>query len=118
MAIETGALVVGWNRAIVGRESAAAEAFATAVSYYEKQVKAGKLTSFEPYFLTAHGGDLNGFWILKGSHQNLEWIRSDEEFTDNLLRATHCLEGVGVIPAYTGAVIGDMMQRWMKTLPR
>lgn len=118
MAIETGALLVGWNRAISGREGVAAEAFAQTNAYFEKLQKNGKVTSFEPVFLQLHGGDFNGFWLVKGNHQNLDWIRTDEEFTELLLRANHCMTGVGVIPAYTGNNIQELMSRWVKTTPR
>lgn len=118
MTVETNALIIGWNRAVVGREAAAGECFATTVAYYEKLLKTGKITSYEPFFLAHHGGDFNGFFVLKGTNANLDWVRTDEEFVDNLLRANHCLTNVGVIPAYTGAGIQDMMTRWTKTIPR
>lgn len=119
MTIETNALVIGWNRAVPGREAAAGELFATTCAYYDKQVKAGKLTGWEPMFLSQHGGDFNGFFILRGTGANLDWIRSDDEFIENILRAGHCLENVGIIPAYSGMqVIQDMMTRWVKTVPR
>jgi DMSO reductase anchor subunit len=119
MAIETNTLVVGWNRAVSGREAAAGELFGATVGYYEKQVKAGKLTGWEPMFLTAHGGDFNGMFILRGTGANLDAIRQDEEFVELILRAQHCLENVGVIAAYSGMnVIQDMMMRWTKQIPR
>lgn len=118
MTVECNALIIGWNRAVVNREVAAAECFATTVAYYEKLQKTGKITSFEPFFLQAHGGDFNGFFVLKGTNANLDWVRTDEEFVDNLTRAQHCLTNVGVIPAYTGNTIQDMMARWTKSIPR
>lgn len=118
MALESNALIIGWNRAVVGREAAAGELFATTSAYYDKLQKSGKLTSWEPMFLQQHGGDLNGFFVLKGTSANLDAMRSDEEFVELILRAGHCLTNVGVIPAYTGASVMDMMTRWMKTVPR
>jgi hypothetical protein len=119
MAIETNTLVVGWNRAVPGREGAAAELFAGATAYYEKLQKAGRITAWEPLFLSQHGGDFNGFFVIRGTQTNLDWVRSDEEFVELILRAGHCLENVGVIPAYSGLnVIGDLMTRWTKSVPR
>lgn len=119
MAIETNALIIGWNCAVPGREAVAGELFATTSAYYDKQVKAGKLTSFEPMFLSQHGGDLNGFFILRGTRANLDTLRTEDEFVELVLRAGHCLQNVGVIPAYSGmATIQDMMTRWSKTVPR
>ncbi len=118
MTVETNALLIGWNRAVVGREAAAGELFATTVAYYEKLQKTGKITSYEPYFLTQHGGDLNGFFVLKGTGANLHAVQTDDEFVDLILRAQHCLTNVGVIPTYTGNTIQDMMTRWTKSIPR
>jgi hypothetical protein len=119
MTIETGALIMGWNRAVPGRENVAAELFTQVVGYYEKQVKANKLTGYEPMFLAQHGGDLNGFFILRGTHQNLSAMQTDDEFVELQLRATHCLQNYGLVPAYVGMpVIQDMMTRWTKTVPR
>ena len=103
---------------MTGREAAAAELFAASVAYYEKLQKSGKLASFEPFFLAPHGGDLNGFFLLKGTHQNLDWIRTDDGFMDLQLRAGHILEGLGLIQGYTGATINELMQRWIKSAPR
>ncbi len=117
--IEFGALVIGWNRAIPGREAAAGELFGSVTAYYDKQVKAGRLTGWEPIFLAQHGGDFNGFFLLRGTHANLDQIQRDEEFVENSLRASHCLENFGVIPAYVGqSSIQEMMTRWTKTIPR
>lgn len=118
MAIETGALIVGWNRAVPGREAQAAELFAQAMGYYEKIQKSGKLNGFENFFLTQHGGDFNGFTVLKGTHQNLASLQMDDEFVDIQIRAGHLLQNFGVIPAWTGKEVGEMMTRWTKHIPR
>lgn len=118
MTVESNALIIGWNRAVVNRESAAAECFASTVAYFEKLERNGKITSFDTVLLSQHGGDFNGFFVLKGTNADLDWVRSDEEFVDNIVRATHCLTNVGVIPGYTGVSVGDMMTRWTKSIPR
>jgi hypothetical protein len=118
MAIETQAFLFGWTRVNPGREALAGELFASTLGYWEKLQKAGKIASFEPVFLQAHGGDLNGFFFIKGTHAKLDAVKTDEEFVDLVLRAGHCLDGVGVIPAYTGNVVGEMMTRWTKSAPR
>jgi hypothetical protein len=119
MTIETNTLVIGWNRPTIGREGVAAELFANTQGYLEKQVKANKLTSFEPVFLEAHGGDFNGFWLVKGTHQQIDQLRREDEFVDIVMRALHCVDGFGVNGAYSGQqLIGEMMTRWTKQIPR
>jgi hypothetical protein len=119
MAIETNTLVIGWNRAVPGREHAAAELFGQVVGYYDKQQKSGKITSWEPMFLQQHGGDLNGFFVLKGTGANLDALRSDDEFIDIQMRAGLILQNFGVVPGYSGmATVQEMMTRWTKAIPR
>jgi hypothetical protein len=118
MGVENNAYIFGWNRPVTGREGVAAELFATTSAYFDKCQKSGKLESWEPVFLRAHGGDMNGFFFLRGTHANLEWVGNDTEFQEILMRAQHCLENVGFIPAYRGNVIQDAMALWTKAIPR
>ena len=115
--VQTNTVLFGWNRAIAGREGMAAELFAHAIGYYEKLKATSQLESYEPVFLNHHGGDLNGFFLLKGTHAQLDAMMSSDEFVDITMRADQYLSGVGVITGYTGNVVPDLMQRWMKTIP-
>ena len=119
MGIETNSFIFGWNRPVTGREGHAAELFATAVNYWEKQQKNGRIESYEPVFMQSHGGDLNGFFFIKGTYDNLNKLQTEDEFVDLLFRANHCLTGVGIIPCYRGNnTIQDAMTRWTKLIPR
>lgn len=118
MGFENNAYILGWNRPVVGRESVAAELFGTTIAYLDKCQKSGKVESWEPVFLRAHGGDLNGFFIIRGTHANLEWVNNDAEFQELFTRAMHCLENVGFIPAYRANAVQDVMTLWTKTIPR
>ena len=115
--VKSNAIVFGWNRAVPGRESLATELFASAVNFYETAKKQDKIESWEPIFLERHGGDFNGFFILRGTHEQLDTLQSTDEFRDLVLRADHLMQGIGVIEAYTGATIHEMMQRWTKAIP-
>jgi hypothetical protein len=115
--VQTNTVLFGWNRAIAGREGMAAELFTHVVSFYEKLKSTNQLESYEAVFLNRHGGDLNGFFLLKGTHAQLDSMLSSDEFVTITMRAEQYLDGVGVITGYTGALIPDLMQRWMKTIP-
>lgn len=115
--IQTNTIVFGWNRAIVGREGMAAELFAHTVNYFEKLRSTNNIESYEPVFLNSHGGDLNGFFLLKGTNVQLNTMKSSDEFVDIIVRAGLYLTNVGVIDGYTGTVVQDLMGRWTKALP-
>ena len=115
--VQSNALMFGWNQPLHGREGVAGELFAHTVSYFEKQKSTGKIENWQPVFLSRHGGDLNGFFLLTGTHAQLDTVVTSDEFVDIVMRAGHCLSNVGVIAGYTGNMIADVMARWTKSIP-
>jgi hypothetical protein len=109
-------LFLGWNRAVAGREQQALDLFNKGMEAYTKWQSEGKIESFEPVFLSTHGGDLNGFIMLKGEANKLNELREDEEFIDMVIQAEYCLEGFGVVPGYIGEDLMDMFARWSKLI--
>ena len=107
-------LFIGWNRAAVGREQEAIRLWQKAMEYYSKLQADGRIESFEPVILTAHGGDLNGFVILKGDAEKLSEIRREDTFIDLTIEAGYCLEGFGVVVGYVGDGLVDVFGRWSK----
>jgi hypothetical protein len=115
--VQSNAILFGWNSIVVGREGLAAELFAHTVNFFEKAKASNLIETFEPVFLSSHGGDLNGFFLIKGTHVQLDTLRSSDDFVDITLRAGMCLTNVGVIDSYVGSVVNEVMMRWMKSIP-
>ena len=109
-------LFMGWNRPVVGREQQAMELFQKVVEFYGKLQADGRIESFEPVILAAHGGDLNGFFLLKGEAQKLAELREDDAFVQIVIEAGYCLDGFGIIPGYIGEGLADVFSRWSKLL--
>ena len=112
------ALFLGWNRAVPGRENLAMQLFADGMALYAKLQKAGRIESFEPVLLSAHGGDLNGFVLLRGERQKLDQLRTDEEFMKFAFRAGYCLQGFGVVTAYLGNSIEKNLSTYRETIAK
>ena len=111
-------VMVGWNRGVAGREQEAIELFGESIGFYEAQKKAGNLTSYEPFFFDPHGGDLNGFMLLRGDRAKLDALTASDEFTAITMKAVICLEGVGVIRGVTGETVQKRMGMYMNALPK
>ena len=111
------ALIIGWNKAVVGREAQAQELFQSSLAFWGKQAKQGNIESFEPVFFQSHGGDMNGFIFIKGDPQKLDAIQHTDDYINLVLQAGLCLEGSGFIRGYHGQRLMDMMQRWGKLIP-
>jgi hypothetical protein len=118
MAIGNG-FIVGWNRAVVGREQDAVELFATVNNYYEARKKAGDITAYEHVFLQNHGGDFNGFTWVQGESTKIDTLLRSEEWLQIEARAMVCLQNLGVIRATSGADgIANIMRLYMAAIPR
>ena len=109
-------LFMGWNRPVVGREQQAAQLFQKATEFYTKLQADGRIESFETVLLSLHGGDLNGFVMLKGGAEKLAEVRRDDAFLDLLIEAGYCLEGFGLVVGYTGEGLTDVLSRWSKLI--
>ena len=111
-------LFVGWNRPVVGREQEAMQLWQKAMEYYSKLQADGRIESFEPVLLSAHGGDLNGFVMLKGDAEKLAEIRREDTFIDLTIEAGYCLDGFGIVVGYVGDGLTDVFGRWSKVVSR
>lgn len=109
--------IIGWKDVKPGREHHAAELYASTVAFYERKVREKIVESFEPVLLARHGGDLNGFFLVRGELDQLNRLRQSEEYLDFTARAVHCLESFGVVECYLGHGIQDLMTRWQKSTP-
>lgn len=115
---QTNTVVLGWNRVVTGREGHAAELFTTTTAWLDKQRATSRIESWEPVFLDRHGGDLNGFFLIKGTHAQIDAMLGSDDWQDLVMRGDHCLLGLGVITGHTGMpAITDLMQRWTKHIP-
>jgi hypothetical protein len=96
-------LFIGWGQVVRGRETEAMKTFNTTVEYFVGLQESGTIEGFEPVFLEPHGGDLNGFFLVRGEAEKLSALRVDVEFQAVLLRAGLIVENLGVVGAVTGA---------------
>jgi hypothetical protein len=103
-------LFIGWGEVVRGRESEAVELFNETLAYYQRLQEDGTIEGFDPVFLEPHGGDLNGFILIRGDAEKLASLRVSEEFTQFALRATLHVENFGIV----GADLAERLQRQME----
>ena len=99
-------LFIGWGQVVRGREKRALEVFNESVEYWGGLQGDGKIESFEVVLLTPHGGDLAGFALLRGSADQINALRIDEEFERRITRADLIVENQGVVDAALGEGLG------------
>jgi hypothetical protein len=85
------------------------ELFGESLRFLVGLVTAGRVASVEPFFLQPHGGDLEGFFIVRGDRAELNKIRSEDEFQRLQVRAQAVVQNFGVIEAITGEDLNKHM---------
>jgi hypothetical protein len=103
------ALFIGWSQVVRGREKKAFDVFNESVQYWGSLQADGKVDSMEIALLTPHGGELAGFVLLKGDAAALDEVRRSEEFQRSIARANMIVDGIGVVPSFTGESLGQQM---------
>jgi hypothetical protein len=102
-------LFIGFGPPIRGRERLALAVFNEAMQYWTGLQQQGEIESFETVFLEPHGGDLNGFTLVRGDRDKLASLRTSDEFARLSIRAGLITEGFGVVGATLGERIGTLM---------
>ncbi len=114
--MDSNVIFFGWDRPIAGRERDGAEFFVELTHYFERLQKERTIQSYEAVLLNPHGGDMNGFFLLRGESTKLGELRSGEEWQSKIARAMLCLEGPGVVRGVTGQEVSARMKLWTNVL--
>ncbi|MBI4764281.1 MAG: hypothetical protein HY787_06730 [Deltaproteobacteria bacterium] len=109
-------LFIGWNRPVPGREKQALDNLGKWAPFFSKLQADGRIESFETVILEAHGGDLNGFHLVKGNTEQIFGIRQDETYLNLIIEAGYCVQGIGIINGYIGDGITNAMTRYVKLI--
>jgi len=112
--VAKGALFIGWGPTIPGREQKALQVFNEVIQYYTRLQQQGEIESFEPVALEPHGGDLNGFLLIRGDLDKLAHVRSSEEFVRMNTRGQLVVQNLGVVGAYTGDELNALFADFQK----
>ncbi len=102
-------LFVGFGNPVHGREGQAVDLFNETLAWYGRLQEEGEIDSFEPVFLEPHGGDLNGFILIRGDAEKLSALRVSDEFTQLTIRAGLLVDNIGVVAADMGERLQSQM---------
>jgi hypothetical protein len=101
-------LYVGWGAPIPGREERGMEVFTEALGILGRMQQEGRIDSFDTVLFEPNGG-LGGFILLRGSAEQIEAVRNDDEFRSNTADAGLIVQGLTHIEGVTNeAIAGEM----------
>ena len=107
----------GWNRPIPGREKLSGAHFQEFAQYLGGLQQSGTIQSFEAVFLDPHGGDLNGFFLIRGEPAKLDAVMASDAWHTHMTRGGLHLDGLGAIRGATGELVMERMAQWAKLIP-
>jgi hypothetical protein len=102
-------LFIGWGQVVRGREGPAIDSFNETVAFLGQLQGDARIEDFEICFLEPHGGDLGGFMLVRGSAEQMDAVRADDEFVRHMTRADLLVDDLGIIDAALGEGIARQM---------
>jgi len=68
--------------------------------------------------LEPSGGELNGFFLIRGEPSKLAALVGSHEWVQHQVRAMLHLHGMAILRGVTGPSVTEWMEMWMKAIPR
>lgn len=109
-------LFVGWGAPIAGRESRGLDVFGEAIAFYGSCQEAGEIESFETVLLGPHGGDLSGFFLLRGTEEQCAALRGRDDFRRITSRAALVIDDLGIVDAVVDDGVGAQVAVYQEAI--
>jgi hypothetical protein len=109
-------LFIGWGEVVRGREDRALDVFNETLELYGQLQSEGRIEDFEVALLDPHGGDLLGYAMLRGSEEQIDAVRHNEDFQRVMTKASLVVDNLGLIPASIGEGLGRAMAIYQEEL--
>jgi hypothetical protein len=110
-------VMLGWNRPLPGREKMSSEHFQEFIGYLQAQKEGKKIDSYEPVLLEPYGGSLNGFFLIRGSAEQVTQLTNSPEWIQHQVRVTLHVDGACVLRGVGGSAVGERMAMWRQAIP-
>lgn len=102
-------LFVGWGQVVRGRERQALDLFNESMEYWGGLQGNGRIESFDVALLSPHGGELQGFVLMRGSAEQIDALRRDEDFLRITQRVDQIVDQLGIVDAFVDEGLGRAM---------
>ena len=107
------ALFVGFGVPVRGREERAIAVFNEFVAMFGRMQSDGRIEALDVTLLDPHGGDLGGFFLVRGSGEQCAALPNDEQFRRALSDALLIVDDLGVVQGVTGEALNEQRGRFM-----
>src|SRR5262245_3071838 len=109
-------LFIGWGEVVRGREERALDVFNETLEYYGQLQSGGRIEDLEVALLDPHGGELLGYVMLRGTEDQIDAVRRDEDFVRLMTKGSLVVDDLGIIPASIGEGLARAMAIYQEQL--
>jgi hypothetical protein len=102
-------LLVSWGMPVRGLEEQGLQVFNEALGLLGRMQQDGRIESFDVALLTPNG-DMNGFIVVRGTAQQIDAVRQDEEFVRNTADASMIVDGLRHIEGYANEGVAHQIE--------
>jgi hypothetical protein len=102
-------LFMAWDRPHPGSEERAIEAFNEAVGLMGRRQQEGRIEGFEIVVMNPNG-ELGGFFLIRGSAEQIHNLHEDEEFRRSTARAQMVVDGIRHLDGVTGEAVARQVE--------
>ena len=99
---------IAWGPPVHGREERSLEVFGESVAYWGELQAEGRIERFDVALLNPYG-DLNGFAVLHGTHEQFAQLAADERWIRSVVNAQLVVENLRMIEGITGDALTQQM---------
>jgi hypothetical protein len=98
-----------------GAEGRAVETFNEALGILGRMQQEGRIEGFDVAMLDPNG-ELGGFMMIRGTREQIDAMRMDDEFQHNTIQAQLCVEGIRHIEGYTNEGVARQMAKYQEAI--
>jgi len=110
-------LLISWGAPVHGREERGLEVFNEAIGAYGKMQQDGRIESFDVVLLAPNAG-MDGYVQLHGTAEQLNALRTSDDFARMIIDAQLIVENVCVVDGRTGEGIAEEVTRYQEAISR
>ncbi len=110
-------LFIGWGPPVRGRELRGLEVFTEALGLLGRMQQDGRIEGFDVCLLEPNA-DLAGFVVARGSAEQIDALRGDDEFRRSTADAALIVDGLRHIEGYTNEGIADQIAIFQEAIAK
>ena len=110
-------LIISWGQPVRGREQHGLEVFEEAIAFYGEMQSSAAIESFDVLLLDPNGL-MDGCFMLRGSHAQLDALAEDTRFRKLMVDASLIVDDLRVTSGYTAAGIEQTMPLYVEAVGR